>query len=54
MVAFQSDFEQVPELAVLGHILGRQVAVVVQDRFVFGVLVVESPAFWWSAGNLRG
>jgi hypothetical protein len=44
MVAFQSDFEQVPELAVLGHVLRRQVAVVVEDRFALGVLVVQSPA----------
>ena len=48
VVALQPDFEEVAEAAVGGHVLRRDVAVVVQNRLVFGVFVVEP------ARGLRG
>ena len=42
MVALEPDLEQVTELAVPSDVLGRQMAVVIEDRLVLGVLVVEA------------
>jgi hypothetical protein len=43
VVALQPDLEEVLELAVSSQIRGRQVAVVIQDRFVFRELVIQPP-----------
>ena len=43
MVALQPDLEQILEPPVLGHILRRQMAVIVEDRLVLGELVIEPP-----------
>ena len=42
MVTFEPDLEQVSELAVPSDVLGWQMAVVIEDRLVLGVLVVEA------------
>jgi hypothetical protein len=41
MVALQPDFEQILEAAVLGYLPRWQVAMVVEDGFVLGVLMIE-------------
>ena len=48
VIALQPDFEEVPEAAVRGHVLRRQVAMVIQNGLVLGVLVVQA------ARGLRG
>jgi hypothetical protein len=42
VVALQPDFEQVVEAPVFGHVLGRKVAVIVEDRLTFRIFVVET------------
>jgi len=42
VVALEPDLEQVPELAVLGDVLGRQVVVVIEQGFVPGKVVVQA------------
>ena len=42
MVAFEPDFKQVFELAVFRDVVRRNVAVIIENRLGFGVLVVES------------
>ena len=41
MVAFQPDLEEILKASVLGHVTGWQVAMVVEDRLLLGVFVIE-------------
>ena len=43
VVAFQPDLEQIAELPVVRHVLGRQVAMIVQNGFVLGEFMIEAP-----------
>jgi len=42
VVALEPDLEKVGELAIGGHVLGRQVAMVVEDGLRLGVVVIEA------------
>jgi hypothetical protein len=41
MISLEPDFEEVFKSTIVCHILRRQVAVVVADRFRLGILIVE-------------
>jgi hypothetical protein len=43
VIAFQPDLEKILKPPVFRHILGRQMAMIIQNRLVFGELVVEPP-----------
>jgi hypothetical protein len=42
MIPFKPDLEQVPELPVLRDVLRRKMAVKVQDRLPFGVMMIQA------------
>ena len=41
VVAFQPDFEQILKAAVGSHVLGRQMAMIVEDGLIFRVLMIK-------------
>jgi hypothetical protein len=45
VIAFEPDFEEIVEAAVFGDVFGRKMAVIVDDGFGFGVVVVELLSF---------
>jgi hypothetical protein len=43
VIAFQPDLEKILEAPVFRHILGRQMAMIIQNRLVLGELVIQPP-----------
>jgi hypothetical protein len=52
MIALEPDLKKIVELAVLGQIAGRQMAMVIKNGLLFRELMIK-PACESGGGNLR-